>query len=238
MASGRMVRNKICTSERVNALPIPARLLYTWMITHLDCEGRMSGNPLIVKQTVIPLTNYTIKQVDGWLDLMATQKSPVSGLGLIERYEINGIKYLWMPGFVGEQGQGRDGKEPSWKSREAPSIIPPPPNGLSKEIPKEDSGIILDDKFARIAQEYEANIGMITPMISQRLQDISDNYPEGWFGKAVEEGLANNKRNLKYVERILERWKTEGLDPLSGDEATTRKKETTEAPGRNFNYKE
>jgi DnaD/phage-associated family protein len=68
-----------------------------------------------------------------------------------------------------------------------------------------------DKEMAVISQLYEANIGMLTPIIAEELRDVRARYPPGWFGEAVKEALASEHRNLKYIEAILERWKTEGF---------------------------
>lgn len=218
MAEARLLRKKICKSERVNALPIPARLLFTWMIPHLDVEGRMTGNPKVIQQTVFPLTNYTPSQVDKWLDMMVDLKDDITGYGLIERYEVGINKYLWYPGFDGEQSS-QGGK--AWKTREAPSDIPAPPNAPTPEPVESEKtgqvlaiGDILDPIFKQLVVEYENNIGMLSPTLSDRLKIIQDEYPEGWFSLAVHEAAANNKRNLKYIEAILKRWKAEGINPM------------------------
>ena len=217
MARARLVGNKISRSERVNSLPVPAALLYTWLITHLDREGRFSGNPRIVKNSVFPLQNFTLATIDKWLNQMQDLKDDLTGFGLIERYEAGGNQYLWMPGFDGEQSPQGGNK---WKKNETPSDIPPPP-GLPAPVPAgepvaESDDDILDPVFKQMVAEYIANISdKIGPMTSQRLQAIEDEYPEGWFGKAMEEAVAHGKRNLKYIEAILDRWKTENVDPFT-----------------------
>ncbi|GAH42947.1 unnamed protein product, partial [marine sediment metagenome] len=72
---------------------------------------------------------------------------------------------------------------------------------------------ILDPKLGAIAECFEENIGMLTPALFERLKLIADTYPEGWFEKAVEEACGYGKRNLGYIEKILERWSKEGLSP-------------------------
>jgi DnaD/phage-associated family protein len=67
------------------------------------------------------------------------------------------------------------------------------------------------DKLAQIVKAYEAEIGLVTPNISERLKEIASTYPDGWFEKAVAEASKYNKRNLSYIEKILERWKAEGI---------------------------
>ena len=85
-----------------------------------------------------------------------------------------------------------------------------PPSGSS--VKAED---ILDPKLAAMVKCYEDNINLVTPMIFERLKDIADTYPEGWFEKAIEETVTSGKKSLKYTEAILERWKAEGVKPLS-----------------------
>jgi DNA replication protein len=57
---------------------------------------------------------------------------------------------------------------------------------------------------------YEQNIGMLTPLIAEELQDWQKQYPEAWVREAIKEAVALNKRNPRYIERILENWSTKG----------------------------
>jgi DnaD/phage-associated family protein len=57
---------------------------------------------------------------------------------------------------------------------------------------------------------YEENIGPLTPLIADALQDAEKTYPPEWVAEALGTAVKNNKRNLKYVEAILRRWKEEG----------------------------
>ncbi len=57
---------------------------------------------------------------------------------------------------------------------------------------------------------YEENIGPLTPMIADMLRDSEKDYPEEWIVDAMGIAVKNNKRNWKYVEAILRRWKEEG----------------------------
>ncbi len=53
-AESRLIYNSISTSERVSSLRAKGALLYTWLITHCDAQGRLAGRPKIVKQLVVP----------------------------------------------------------------------------------------------------------------------------------------------------------------------------------------
>jgi DnaD/phage-associated family protein len=57
---------------------------------------------------------------------------------------------------------------------------------------------------------YEQNIGMLTPMIAEELRDALKVYPEPWIIDAIKEAVALNKRNWRYITKILERWSAEG----------------------------
>jgi DNA replication protein len=59
---------------------------------------------------------------------------------------------------------------------------------------------------------YEQNVGMLTPMIAEELQEAEKLYPAEWIESAFKEAVALNKRNWKYIARILERWAIEGKD--------------------------
>ena len=57
---------------------------------------------------------------------------------------------------------------------------------------------------------YEENIGPLTPLIADTLKDAEELYAPAWIADAIEVAVKNNKRNWKYCEAILKRWKEEG----------------------------
>ncbi len=57
---------------------------------------------------------------------------------------------------------------------------------------------------------YEENIGPLTPLIADALKDAEGMYQAEWIAEAIELAVKNNKRNWKYCEAILKRWKEEG----------------------------
>ena len=59
---------------------------------------------------------------------------------------------------------------------------------------------------------YEQNIGILTPLISEELQEAEKRYPADWIESAFKEAVTLNKRSWKYITRILERWTVEGKD--------------------------
>ncbi len=59
---------------------------------------------------------------------------------------------------------------------------------------------------------YEENIGMLTPMIAEELKEAEGLYPASWIESAFREAVSRNKRNWRYISRILERWASEGKE--------------------------
>ena len=122
MARGRFVSKAISLDEKVDALSNDtARLLFTWLITHLDCEGRMYGDAQTVKSIVFPRRKISTQKVEKYLKEL--EKSE-----LLFRYSVNGNHYLCMKNFEKHQPGLR-------KEKETQSQIPPftPDLGRSKD---------------------------------------------------------------------------------------------------------
>jgi DnaD/phage-associated family protein len=59
---------------------------------------------------------------------------------------------------------------------------------------------------------YEQNIGPMTPLLADTLQDAEDTYPAEWIEDAFRIAVEKNVRNWRYVEAILRRWYERGYD--------------------------
>ncbi len=57
---------------------------------------------------------------------------------------------------------------------------------------------------------YEDNIGPLTPILADALQDAERAYSTEWVAEAIALAAKRNKRNWKYIESILKRWEVEG----------------------------
>lgn len=67
---------------------------------------------------------------------------------------------------------------------------------------------------------YEANVGSITPLIAEDLQEAEQRYPAEWIVRAFREAVSLNKRSWRYIERILRRWEAEGPDHEEPERST------------------
>ena len=57
---------------------------------------------------------------------------------------------------------------------------------------------------------YEQNIGPLTPIMSEILQDAEAIYSYEWINDAIRVAIEKNVRNWRYVEAILKSWQKEG----------------------------
>jgi hypothetical protein len=81
IAKARMVHNSICRSETVNRLDTKAALLFTWLLTAVDDQGRMLAKPSYVKAIVVPMReDFTIQDIK--TSLLAMEDA-----GLIKMYK-------------------------------------------------------------------------------------------------------------------------------------------------------
>ncbi|MCU0480612.1 MAG: DnaD domain protein [Anaerolineae bacterium] len=68
---------------------------------------------------------------------------------------------------------------------------------------------ILPEK-PNIYKLYLENVGALTPMITDELKDAERDFSADWVAEAIEIAVRSNKRNIKYIRAILERWRREG----------------------------
>ena len=126
MARGRFITKDISLDQKVDELSDDtSRLLFTWLIPHLDCEGRMHGEPGIVRSQVFPRKRISDAKIEKYLQEMEKLK-------LIFRYSDGKERFIFKPNFEKHQVGLR-------KDKESPSVIPPPPdNILTYQVPTND----------------------------------------------------------------------------------------------------
>lgn len=85
--------------------------------------------------------------------------------------------------------------------------------GLLHDI--DDVVIGLEKERPNIFLLYEQNIGVITPLLADRLRQAERDYPENWIRDAFSIAVAQNKRSWAYISRILQNWAEHGKDTPS-----------------------
>lgn len=83
-------------------------------------------------------------------------------------------------------------------------------------------------EHSTIYELYEQNIGLLTPLLAEELREAASSFPAAWIEDAFREAVGQNKRNWRYVRRILESWASRGRG-TSG--ATWRRPETPQTSG-------
>lgn len=80
--------------------------------------------------------------------------------------------------------------------------------------PQEDSHrpVRLDLARPNIFRLYEENIGPLTPLMAERLEEAQRLYPAAWIEEAFRIAVERNVRHWRYIEAILKRWMQEGKD--------------------------
>ena len=234
MARGRMITNNITRDKDIHNLSDDTcRLLFTWLLTFADCEGRTYGDPAIVKSTVYPRrTDITVDQVDGYLE-------ELSNVGLILRYSAGDDLFILFPAFDKNQPGLRKDREPA-------SDFPPPPDeaidkyvrmfagkkpdvcrmldGLREEKRREEKGKEGSAaELAELTRAYEKNVGVLSGMLREMLADDLDEYGLQLCLDAMAEGVRNNKRKWSYVQGILKNWKRDGRGASVGTNGKTAK---------------
>ena len=218
MARGRMISRAISLDERVNALSDDtARLLFTWLIAHLDCEGRMHGDAQTVKSIVFPRRKISARKVENYLKELQKKE-------LIVRYSVNGSDYLIMKTFEKHQVGLQ-------KHKEAQSQIPPCP----PELLQSKDGVALIQVKTKIKEEvetkgsssrcftkeeiidaYQNNITKDTDSISESMESEIDlaikRFTAPWVIDAIREAVLHNKLTWVYVAGILKNWERYGKE--------------------------
>lgn len=216
MPTYRKLHTKTIDSFDFNELPDDfARVCWLLLPLILDSEGRGIYNPAWIRSKMFPLReDVKLTDIQKAFESYASRK-------MIVIYEVNGKSYFYIP---------------SWKTyqtgteREAKSNLPIDPE-LLKSNSGEDQAEVEPDATAtaidpvnesvNLYKFYENNIGSLTGIISDNLDDLEKTYSNLWVKTAIEEAVKSEARNMKYVEAILRRWKKDGFQSKKNGNGST-----------------
>ena len=132
MARGRFISRSICDSAQIlKLINIEGRdgaFVFTWMIPHADCDGRLKADPRLVHGKIFSLTGLTVEKIESVI--LTCEK-----IGLVELYDCEGMRCLRFLGF--ERHQKID------KSKEAKSVLVNQNNDITEtlELGESNSGV-------------------------------------------------------------------------------------------------
>jgi hypothetical protein len=163
-----------------------ARLLYTWLLPHVDVNGCFSGDPETIKGLVFTKLRKSVKTIAAYLKNLAE-------IGLIILYNVDGEAYLHIPDF-------KD-KQPSLNpDREAKTTIPLPTpdqfktnSGLTPLKVKESKVKESKDKICVIFSHWNSKKQKgwkshreLTPEISEAIEERLKKYSPEQLVEAID----------------------------------------------------
>ena len=75
-----------------------------------------------------------------------------------------------------------------------------------------EGGPLPPEEKPNVFDLYEQNIGIITPIIADQIQEAEALYPATWIEEAIKLAVKLNRKRWTTISRILERWAAEGKD--------------------------
>lgn len=94
--------------------------------------------------------------------------------------------------------------------------------------------LVLQPQRPNIYALYEQNIGPLTPILAETLQDAEQTYPLEWIEDAIKIAVIKNVRTWRYVEAILKSWKEKGRDGT--DRKATEENRKRDSEGKYADY--
>lgn len=215
MARGRMISTSIATDKRLNSLSVHAELLYLKTVPHLDRDGLILGDPLLLWGKVCPrrpeLMGEVADIINEWIEseLVIAYESEDGTVLYFTGFHKNqiGMRYdreaastlPTPPGYV----RGNDGLTPA-ELRQESGTTPPETNRNRKETNTDDGD------WRAVVDAYQGDIGVITSTVSDEMKAFYDEMGPKLLIEAIKEAARNNVRKWSYIAGILQRWKANG----------------------------
>jgi DNA replication protein len=67
-----------------------------------------------------------------------------------------------------------------------------------------------NEQAASVYAAYEDNIGLLTPLIADQIRLALELYPSSWIHEAINDAVAYNRRQWRYIQRVLQNWSADG----------------------------
>ena len=103
MARARNIKPGFFDNETLGELPALTRLLFIGLWCLADREGRLQDRPKRIKKELLGYDDITVNDVDTMLQQLYNS-------GFIQRYEIDGERYIQVVNFLKHQNPQRAGK--------------------------------------------------------------------------------------------------------------------------------
>lgn len=226
----RSIKPQFWLDENLGGLPRDARLLYIGLWNLADDSGVFRWRSMQIKVQLFPYdSDVDAGQVERWLNMLVE-------IGDIEKVENNGQSFGRIKSFLEHQKIDRPSKqrfledptktlrtgsessgsalakekeeeremEEGKETREKKVLSGRRPD--QDEPEKNLTAGVLSEQMAEIATLYEANVGRITEVVGQELNDALRTYGDEKLKEAIKETARQGKRTWRYVAGILRNW--------------------------------
>jgi hypothetical protein len=202
MPRSRVIKPEFWSDEKLAKVSLQARLVFIGLWMTSDDAGTTKGHPIWLKSQIFPYDEITIKQFETWLNELIQLKRVLP-------YDVNGEKYLYIPGFIKHQKI----------SHPSPAKNPTPPESL-----RNDSGNTLEQTETETETETETKGGFIPPELSEvsaYCQERKNNVdPQTWIDFYTAKGWMIGKNKMKDWKAAVRTWEKpsngtkQHLDPI------------------------
>lgn len=95
----RSIKPELWRNTQVQSCTRDARLCFIGLISHADDEGRIDGDPALLRSVIFPKdADITIRRFERLLEELAASQDH-AGIPLIHRYHVDGFSYIELPGW-------------------------------------------------------------------------------------------------------------------------------------------
>lgn len=234
MARKRMIDPGFWNDEKLGTCTRDERLLFMGLISNADDEGRLQGHPSLLRSIIFPYDNdLTPEQVKVWLDGLNNKQ-------LIQIYQVNNQTYILIPNFHKHQTINKPTKStlpvplktttaPLPEDYSSPTALLPPNRREEKikeekekeveENAREDAAAAADKELIKSIQTILQDSGILSPSLTEVAEIYRWLKEQKWdidmFAQAAKDMALGNKRQVKYITKIFNRWSDSGFKTLA-----------------------
>ena len=232
----RVIKESIKCSPQIDALTWFEEVVFYRLIVTADDYGCFDGRPIVIKNSLFPTKDsVTVKSIESALSHLAS-------VGLIYRYESNGMPYLTFPTWERHQRvRNKHRKYPQPEKNKAEKDLSASRGQLSASCQPESNPIRIqsesnpnpiqsvdfqeDDGLKRVCKAYEDAIGAIPRYVAdEAMSFVSKGLETALVCRAIQLAAENNVRKWSYAAAILRDCESKGITTLSAFNANNAAK--------------